>query len=131
MKQLKAQARKQSIPRYYEILKPELIKALATPTPPTVPYMNILDEKIPEINVPILKPSQPIRNSPVPSLKHLASKVFVSVNKKINKFSDWILSYVPEPIQKTVNERVDSLKKKVNQIYKKLNKVTPKEQETA
>ena len=103
MKQLKAQARKQGIPRYYEILKPELIKALAPtpqePTPQTPTPLNntnILDEPIPEI-VPILKPSQPIRNSPVPSLKHLAKK-------ELNNFYDWFLSYIPEPIKKTEDE---------------------------
>ena len=123
MKQLKLLARNQGIP-IYEMLKPELIKALAPTTPPKAPNMNILDEPIPEINVPILKPSQPIRNSPVPSLKHLAKK-------EINEFSDWILSYFPEPIKKTVDERVDSLKEKVNLIFKKLDQITPKEQQTA
>ena len=120
VKQLKAQARKQGIPRYYQMLKPELIKTI---TPPT-PNMNILDEPIPEINVPILKPSQPIRNSPVPSLKHLAKKEIIN-------FSDWILSYIPEPIKKTADERVDSLKEKINLIFKKVDQLTPREQETA
>ena len=91
--------------------KAELIEALTQP-----PNTNILDEPIPEINIPILKPSQPIRNSPVPSLKHLASRATNSVKEMINKFSNWILSYIPEPIKKTVNERVDRLKEKVNQI---------------
>ena len=121
MKQLKAQVRKQGIPKYYNMLKPELIKPLA----PKVP--DIIEEPIPEINIPIMKPTQPIRNSRITSLKDLASKAATSVHKKINNFSDWILSYVPEPIQKTVNERVESLKEKVNKIFK----FVPKENKKA
>ena len=98
-----------------------------TPTP----SMNLLDEPIPEISVPILKPLKPILNSIAPSVKNLTNKVSVSVNKNINEFKDWILSYVPEPIKKTVNQQVESLKKQVNQFFKKLDKFVPKEQETA
>ena len=96
------------------MLKAELIKALT----PQVPNTNILDEPLNEINVPFLKPSQPTRNFHITSIKNLTSKVTVSLNKKINEFSDWVLSYVPEPKQKTVNERVESLKKQINKIFK-------------
>ena len=103
------------------MIKPELIEALT----PKIP--KIIEEPIPEINIPIMKPTKPIINSRITSLKDLASKTAASVNKKINLFSDWILSYVPEPIQKAVNERVESLKEQVNNIFK----FVPKETETA
>ena len=48
------------------MLKAELIEALA----PKIP--NIIDEPIPEINIPIMKPNKPIRNSRITSLKDLA-----------------------------------------------------------
>ena len=132
-KQLKALAKNQGIPKYYQMRKSELIEAMATPKPQPQPAPNrdLLDEPIPEINIPILKPSKPTRNPNIPSLKLQESRSNNEVRKEIINFSDWILSYVPEPTQKTVNERIDSLKEKVNQIYKKLNKFTPKEQETS
>lgn len=78
--------------------------------------------------------SHPPRNSHVPSLKHLASRAAKPVKKEIIKFEDWILSYVPQSIKTTVNvvnERVDSLKEKVNHIFKREERFTPKEQQTA
>ena len=123
MKQLKAQARNQGIPKYYKLRKAELIEALApTPQAPPPPQpatsMDITDEPITEINIPIFKHFKPILNSIIPSLKLQSSKsIKNAVRKAIINFSDWILSYVPEPIQKTVNERVESLKERIIQIY--------------
>ena len=135
VKELKSLAKDRGIPRYYRMLKAELIEALGnTPQNPisvSNTSSNIMDEPIPEINVPILEPSKPTRNSLVPSLKHVALRVADPVKKQINKFSDWILSYVPEAIKKTVNKRVKSLKEKVNRIFKRLDHFTPKEQQTA
>ena len=134
VKQLKVLAKDRGLPKYYKLRKAELIEAHAPPKPAPLNNTNIPDEPIPEINIPILKPFKPIFNYIAPSAKHLTSKVYVSVNKKIKEFSDWIISYVPESIQKTVNKRVESLKEQVNQIFKKpkkLDQFTPKEHETA
>ena len=59
MKQLKVLARNKGIPKYYQMRRAELVKALAptTQTPTPLNNTNILDEPIPEINIPILKPS--------------------------------------------------------------------------
>ncbi|EDO29594.1 predicted protein [Nematostella vectensis] len=54
-----------------------------------------------------------------------------SVKKELNKFADWILSFVPEPIKKTVNKQVDSLKEKVNRIFMRGERLTLKEKQTA
>ena len=73
---------------------------------------NILDEEVPEINTPTLKPNQHnILDTPVPeinvpilkpkrleSLKKLAGRVAKPIRKNISQFADWILSYVPQPI---------------------------------
>ena len=112
---------------------PALISGLPQPRPrsrrrssSSSPLTNILDEPIPEINVSILKPSHPPRNSHVP-----AGRVAVPVEMEINKFADCILSYVPEPIKTTLNRRVDRLKRKANHIFKRIERLTPKERQTA
>jgi len=135
VRELKDLAKEQGVKGYYKLHKAELIETLTNAKPPRniVPNTSsrILDEPIPEINVPILKPSQPTRNSLVPSLKHLAGRVANPIKKEINKFSDWILSHVPEPIKKAVNKRVDSLKEEVNRIFMRGERLVLKEQQTA
>ena len=155
VKELKGLAKGRNIKGYYRMRKAELIEALGIITPnETVkdlidfskdatqtqnmrlttsrqPTLNILDQPIPEINLPILRPSQPPQNYQITELKKQASKATTSVKKEINEFADWILSYVPEPIKNTVNERVDSLKKKVNRIFERVERFTPKEHKTA
>jgi hypothetical protein len=54
---------------------------------------SLLDLPIPETNVPILAPTKPMGTTTVKTEK------MESVQEKINKFADWILYYVPEPIK--------------------------------
>ena len=101
-----------------ELLKPyeEQIKRL----PPIITLaedkkpkrVNIMDEPVPEIKVPILKPMQFTAKDKVASLK--AAKPII---KNINKFADWLYSYVPEPVRNITNEKVNKLK---NKIFKRL-----------
>ena len=143
IKQLKKLAKEQSIKGYYKMRKAELIKALSPeedlidlgkdagnirqPTSNKSPS-NVIDQPIPEINIPILRPTNP---SKVSQLKNLASKAAKPVKREINKFANWIISKVPEPIKKTVNKRVESLKETVNHIFKRYDNLTPKEHKTA
>ena len=143
VKQLYAIAKERGIKEYSGKSKAEIIEKIEqAPAPRLIfydePEIPILDEPIPEINVPILEPSQP-RFQPS-SLKNLTSGAAKPINKEINKFTDWILSYIPEPNKKTVNKRVESLKKKVNRIFtlkslvsKRIfnKRINPKEQQTA
>ena len=69
---------------------------------------NILDTPVPPIAVPILTPSK--ITAKVKSLKSMAKNVYDAVRKKTNEFADWILRYVPESIEKPVNEKIETLK---------------------
>ena len=131
VKDLKALAKEKGIKGYYRLRKAELINALNQVNDPPQPQ-NIIDQQIPEINIPILTPSKPTNPSKVSQLKNLALKAAKPVKREINKFADWIISKVSEPIKKSVNKRVDSLKEKVNGIFKRYdNLLTPKEYKTA
>ena len=101
-----------------ELLKPyaEQVKRL----PPIITIaedkkpkrVNIMDEPVPEIKVPILKPMQFTAKDNVKSLKSLADRAAKSIIKNINKFADWLYAYVPEPVRNITNEKVNKLKNK-------------------
>ncbi|EDO44031.1 predicted protein [Nematostella vectensis] len=59
-----------------------------------------------------------------------------SIKSELDKFADWILSYVPEPIKKTAKEaadkRVKRLKERIKRLHEEVeDRFTPKEQQTA
>ena len=53
-------------------------------------------------------------------MKILADRVAKPIIKNINKFIDWLYSYVPEPVRNITNEKVKKLKDKINQVFKRL-----------
>ena len=85
--------------------------------------VNVMDEPDPEIKntrFPIFEPMQFTAKDKVASLKSLADKVAKPLIKNINKFADWLYSYVPEPVRNITNEKVNKLKNKVKRIFKRL-----------
>ena len=125
VKELKALAKERGIKRYYLLRKAELIESLETETPPTdapatimdapttimdepateimdEPATEIMDEPVPEIKKPVLSPTKMKNISRVSSLVGLAKEKADLVKKAIDKFADWLINYIPEPIQRTV-----------------------------
>jgi len=49
----------------------------------------------------------------------------------LNEFAYWILCYIPEEIKQPVNNKLQSLKERVNEIFNNIDKFTPKERESA
>ena len=74
-----------------------------------------MNESIPEIGVPVLKP-EAVSRRPT-SLMVLANRAANKTRRRINDFADWILSHVPETIVRPINDRLNTLKAKVEGIY--------------
>ena len=130
VKGLKALAKERGIKRYYRLRKAELIESLDTETPPTDAPTTIMDAPVPEINKPVLSPTKMENISRVSSLVGLAKKQADLVKKAINKFADWLINYIPEPIRRTVNTRVEKLKKEIKEILENKKKLPQPEVNT-
>ena len=102
--------------------------------------MDSNNQPIPEVNIPIYAPSR------VTQIRNLATDLAAPVKSVINRFTGWLLNYIPEPIKRAVNERVENLKERVNSIFGRREEVgqpvddvnspeednfTPKEHKTA
>ena len=134
VKDLKLIAKQFSLHGYSKLRKAELIHVInehvrKQESTRKVNSSSILDEAVPEINNLILK-SMPARKS-VSSLSSLGGRVSKQDKGKINKLFDWMISFVPETIRTTVNEKVDRLKNNSKQLYNQAEKFEPKQKETA
>ena len=152
VKELKALVKERGIERYYWLRKAELIESLETETPPMdtpateimdapeteimdapeteimdAPATEIMDEPVPEIKKPVLSPTKMENISRVSSLVGLAKKQADLVNKAIKKYADWLINYIPEPIRRTVNTRVEKLKKEIKEILENKKKLSQQE----
>ena len=117
------------VPEIMEAPVPEIMEA-PVPEIMEAPVPEIMDEPVPEIKKPVLSPTKMENISRVSSLVGLAKKQADSVQKAINKFADWLINYIPEPIRRTVNTRVEKLKKEIKEILENKKKLSRQEVNT-
>ena len=112
-----------------EIMEAPVPEIMDEPVPEIMeaPVPEIMDEPVPEIKKTVLSPIKMENISRVSSLVGLAKKQADSVQKAINKFTDWLINYIPEPIRRTVNARVKKLKKEIKAILENKKKLSQQE----
>ena len=115
-----------------EIMEAPETEIMDEPVPEIMeaPVPEIMDEPVPEIKKPVLSPTKMENISTVSSLVGLAKKQADLVQKAINKFADWLINYIPEPIRRTVNTRVEKLKKQIKEILENKKKLSRQEVNT-
>jgi Rho termination factor, N-terminal domain len=114
VRELKAMAKQQGMVRYSRLRKAELISLLSPP--PIVGRgheNNLLDAPIHSDSTPVLTPVPASLDKIKKSFKTLGNKT----KTEINSFADWIVSYVPLAVKVAVNDKVQDLKMKVNNIF--------------
>ena len=94
------------------------------------PETEIMEAPVPEIKKPVLSPTKMENILTVSSLVGLAKKQADLVQKAINKFADWLINYIPAPIRRTVNTRVEKLKKQIKEILENKKKLSRQEVNT-
>jgi len=102
VKELREIAKERGLRGYYKLHKAELIDAINK--------AHLLDAPVPNIQVPILEPTayQPPKTT------------LSKVTSHIKSFADWLLSYVPEPIKRPINEKLEALKSTVSKLFGKI-----------
>ena len=140
VKELREIAKQRGLRGYSKLRKAELITMLI---PMQIPMLNqpcaggavggmqnLLDEPVPNIGVPVLQPTTASKPKLFRRVKESLSVLGNKIKSETNTFADWLISYVPEPIKKEVNEKVEALKSKVNSIFDGFYKNKPKIRES-
>ena len=71
-----------------------------------------MDEPIEEINVPVMKPTLYVPRK----------KPSIHIERNFNRFADWIMDYVPEPMRR-VNRRIERLSREIRNIYQRYDRL--------
>ena len=80
----------------------------------------ILDKPIEEINVPVMRPTRYTQRKKPP---------FIYIKRHFGEFADWIISHVPKPMKKKVDNKVEKLKKDIKRIYSRYDELELYEKE--
>ena len=72
-----------------------------------------MDEPIEEINVPVMKPTLYVPRK----------KPSIHIERNFNRFADWIMDYVPEPMRRRVNRRIERLSREIRNIYQRYDRL--------
>ena len=136
VKQLRNIAKEKGMRGYSRLRKADLVALVSsgpTQSVKTEHEGNLLDAPVPVIDVPTLAPGKytPPSNTWKSSFSGVLEEVKNKVRSKLNTFSDWLINYVAPQEKKSVNERLDSLKSKVSNIFSKINKNKFEIRETA
>ena len=78
--------------------------------------------------------SENILDEPIPTSFKSSTMIPTPVGfalQKLKEFSNWIMSYIPEPIKRTASDKLKSLKETISKIFYDNDDKTPKEIETA
>ena len=110
-------AKVRGIRGYNKMRREELIKALSA--------------FIPEVKLPIPEVRTPHSKLSFTSLKRLVKKVEDSVVTDVDKFTEWILEQIPDPVKKRATHNVNALNKKVKGLFKEIERFKPRELESA
>ena len=122
MKELKKAAKDLGLRRYSRLRKHELIALLnksgnaigvARATARNTASVSLLNEPVPDIAVPVLKPARAKKPSVIERLFNVVKRhTSEPVKRAIQKSYVWILNHTPEPVQKVKSKKVDSLNQK-------------------
>ena len=128
VQELKSIAKELGLSSYSRLKKHKIIPKIQDFQDKQRNSSHILDEPVPEINIPIKKPTR-LTAGKMASLKSLNGKIAKQVTRKINKFADRIISCIPKPIRNTVNEKADKLKNDIKSIFAQVEKLEPKQKQ--
>ena len=62
---------------------------------------------------------------------YVPQKTLNKATSHIKSFADWLISYVPEPIKRPINEKLEALKSKNSSLFSKMNKFEIHENKSA
>src|ERR1043165_1387630 len=109
VKQLRDIARQRGMKGYWPLRKADLIVKIRSVE---AKHGHILDAPVPDIGVPILQPTAFVPTS-------TGRKIADKAKSAINKFANWIVTYVPEKVKRIVNEKLEAVLTLVNNEYSK------------
>ena len=115
VKELRVIAKRRGLVGYWKLRKADLIAAIdkGGMIAAIDKGGSLLDSPVPDIRVPILTPRKYVS----PAIPELKTKV----RSNINSFADWLISYVPPEVKKPVNERLETLKSEIGNLFGIIN----------